>query len=129
MKKIILTLTTVFLSTVLMKSQEISFEKDKIDYGTVQYDSDGFRDFVFNNIGDSPLIIQHVQGQCGCTTTSHDGKPGWPQEPIMPKQKGIIRIKYDTKRLGKFNKVITVTSNDIKGTKTIFILGEVVEKK
>jgi len=128
MKKIILILGMVCLSSMIMKSQEISFEKDKIDYGVIEYNSDGFKEFIFKNTGKEPLIITNVQGQCGCTTTIENGIPGWPQEPINPNHSGIIKIKYDTKRIGKFEKVITIYSNSIKGNKIIFISGEVKQK-
>lgn len=111
-----------------LKSQEILFDNDKLDYGIIKYDSDGYRDFIFTNIGDSPLLINNVIGQCGCTTTIENGVPGWPLNPIKPKQKGIIRVKYDTKRIGKFDKIITVMSNDKNGDKIIRIFGIVNEK-
>lgn len=128
MKTLFLILGTV-LSTITMNSQEISLENDKINYGEIQYGDDGHRDFVITNIGTEPLLINNVVGQCGCTTAFENGKPGWPTEPIRPNGKGIIKINYDTKRVGKFNKMITISSNDLKGEKKIFIYGNVLPKK
>ena len=127
MKKIVFILGMV-LSTMIMNSQEISFENDKINYGVIEIGSDGTKEFIFTNVGKEPLIITNVQGQCGCTTTTQNGVPGWPLEPIEPNRKGIIKVKYDTKRIGRFEKVITVFSNSVKGNKVIFITGEVKEK-
>jgi|OM-RGC.v1.024304417 hypothetical protein len=104
---------------------EITFENETVDYGTVDYDGNGFREFKFKNTGKSPLIIQNVQGQCGCTTTIENGKKGWPEEPIAPGKSGIIRVKYDTKRPGPFDKKVTVTSNAKTSSKVVTIKGTV----
>ncbi len=90
---------------------EMKFETEVVDYGTIKYDANGVREFKVKNIGKSPLTITNVQGQCGCTATTIDGKPGWPQEPILPGKTGSIKVKYDTKRAGSFEKNVTVTSN------------------
>lgn len=125
MKKIILTLGTVFMLTASVKSQEILLETNKINYGTVEYGSDGHREVVITNVGKEPLFIKDVIGQCGCTATIENNVPGWPLEPILPNGKGIIKFKYDTKREGRFDKFITIHSNDITGDKVIYIHGTV----
>ena len=90
---------------------EMKFESEVLDFGTVKFDGNGVREFKIKNVGKSPLTITNVQGQCGCTSTTIDGKPGWPQEPILPGKSAAIRVKYDTKRPGPFEKNVTVTSN------------------
>ncbi len=107
---------------------DIKFESDVIDFGTVDWDANGIREFKFTNVGKSPLTITSVQGECGCTATTIDGKPGWPQEPILPGKSGVIKIKYDTKREGRFEKNITVTSNSKYSTKKVRIKGEIKAK-
>jgi hypothetical protein len=104
---------------------EIKFDNEVLDYGTVDYDANGVREFKFKNVGKSPLTITSVQGECGCTSTTIDGKPGWPQEPILPGKSGIIKVKYDTKRAGRFEKNVTVTSNGKMATMKVKIKGEV----
>lgn len=107
---------------------DIKFESEIIDYGVVEYDANGIREFKFTNIGRSPLTITAVTGECGCTATTIDGKPGWPQEPIMPGKSGVIKVKYDTKREGRFEKNVTVTSNGKFASKKVRIKGEVKAK-
>lgn len=107
---------------------DIKFESEIVDYGTIPYDADGIREFKFKNTGKSPLIISNVQGECGCTATTIDGKPGWPQEPIPPGKSGVIKVKYDTKREGRFEKNITVTSNAKYPVVKLKIKGEVKSK-
>ena len=104
---------------------EITFESETVDYGTIDYDANGFREFKFKNTGKSPLIIQNVQGQCGCTTTIENGKKGWPEGPIAPGKSGVIRVKYDTKRTGQFDKKVTITSNAKTASKVVTIKGVV----
>lgn len=84
---------------------EMKFETEVLDYGTVKFDGNGIREFKVKNVGKSPLTITNVQGQCGCTTAQIDGKPGWPQEPILPGKTASIKVKYDTKRPGPFEKM------------------------
>ena len=104
---------------------EIKIENEVLDYGTVDFDANGVREFKFKNIGKSPLTITSVQGECGCTSTTIDGKPGWPQEPILPGKSGAIKVKYDTKRVGRFEKNVTITSNSKLATIKVKIKGEV----
>jgi hypothetical protein len=107
---------------------DIKFENEVLDYGTVEYDSNGLREFKFTNAGRTPLTITSVTGECGCTSTTIDGKPGWPTEPILPGKSGVIKVKYDTKREGRFEKNVTVTSNAKFATVKIRIKGEVKSK-
>lgn len=103
----------------------MQFESEVLDYGTVKFDGNGVREFKVKNTGKSPLTITNVQGQCGCTSTTIDGKPGWPQEPVLPGKSAAIRVKYDTKRPGPFEKNVTVTSNAKEPSKVVKIKGVV----
>ena len=104
---------------------EMKFESEVLDFGTVKFDGNGVREFKVKNTGKSPLTISNVQGQCGCTATTIDGKPGWPQEPILPGKSASIKVKYDTKRPGPFEKNVTVTSNSKEPSKVVKIKGVV----
>lgn len=103
----------------------MQFDAEVLDYGTVKFDGNGVREFKVKNVGKSPLTITNVQGQCGCTSTTIDGKPGWPQEPVLPGKTATIRVKYDTKRPGPFEKNVTVTSNAKEPSKVVKIKGVV----
>lgn len=84
---------------------EITFESTTIDYGTIEQGADGLRVFKFTNTGNEPLLITNARGSCGCTVPSH------PKEFIMPGESGEIPVKYDTNRLGRINKSVTVSTN------------------
>ena len=122
MKKIIIIIFAFSISAYSFGQQnksEITFEKTVIDYGTVEKGANGIRDFVFTNTGDAPLIISNVKSTCGCTI------PKKPEKPIMPGESDKIQVKYDTKRIGKFTKTITLTTNSAEKTKILTIKGEV----
>jgi len=102
----------------------INFEVESHDFGTVQQtlkvEDRITYDFKFTNDGKEPLILTNVKGSCGCTV------PEWPKEPIMPGEESMIHVTYDSKRLGPFNKSITVTSNAYTPTKRLMIRGKVL---
>jgi hypothetical protein len=98
----------------------MSFETEVVDYGTIDQGSDGVREFVFTNTGKEPIVISNVRGSCGCTV------PTKPEAPILPGEKGVIKVKYDTKRLGAINKSVTITSNSATPTKVVRIKGKII---
>lgn len=98
---------------------EITFEKEMHDYGTIKMGADGGCEFKFKNTGKEPLIISAAKGSCGCTV------PTYPKEPIMTGQTGVIKVHYDTKRVGSFTKTVTITSNGKTENKTLTIKGVV----
>lgn len=140
MKKIILAFAVVVFFTVASKAQtapaagtstttvadnpnapEAVYEKEVIDYGTIEYDADGTREFKFKNTGKEPLIIYSATGSCGCTVPD----PSSYKEPIKPGATGSIKVHYDTKRVGSFEKTITVSSNGKTPSKVLKIHGTV----
>ena len=113
--------STAKISTQKVDGAGMVFVTETIDYGTVAYNSDGRREFVFTNNGNKPLIITNAQGSCGCTV------PTYPKEPIAPGAKGVIGVKYDTSRAGQaFTKTITLTTNAVVPSKTLTIKGNVL---
>jgi len=98
-------LFAMLLVSAIVQAQEFEFKSETIDYGKIQNGSNGTRVFEFTNIGEAPLIIKQIKSTCGCTI------PKKPTEPIMPGEKGEIKVSYDTKRIGGFSKAITIFSN------------------
>ena len=45
----------------------IQFSSNVIDYGTIEKDSDPFREVTITNTGNYPLIINSCRASCGCT--------------------------------------------------------------
>jgi len=66
-----------------------------------------------------------VEVTCGCTVPK-----GWPRDPIMPGSKGEITIAFNSSgKIGRQNKVATVTSNSIGTTNQVMIVANVLDKK
>jgi len=110
----------ILFITFSLNAQEFKFEEESINYGKIDKGSNGERVFIFTNVGNQPLIIKNIQSSCGCTV------PKKPTEPIMPGEKGEIKVSYDTNRVGGFSKSITIFSNAKNSRKVIVIKGFVV---
>jgi hypothetical protein len=101
----------------------MTFESEVVDYGTIEQDSEPYRFFKFTNDGDEPLVIKNAKGSCGCTV------PTYPKEPILPGESSEIKVRYDTKRIGKFTKTVTLTTNTAQERHVLRIKGEVLKKE
>lgn len=126
MKKIMILFVAALMSVTLQaqeKKAEITFDTDTVDYGKVAYGSDGVRNFTFTNTGTDVLIVARVYSTCGCTV------PEKPEDPIQPGEKGVIKVKYDTKRPGPIRKTITVYSNASEIPYSLKIKGTVLPEE
>ncbi|RPD98239.1 DUF1573 domain-containing protein [Aureibaculum marinum] len=101
---------------------KFKFATKDVDYGTIEQHADGLRKLKFSNVGKSPLIISSVSSSCGCTV------PSFPKEPIMPGDSAEISVKYDTNRIGKITKSITITSNADRPRIVIPVRGTVTKE-
>lgn len=81
---------------------------EDVNFGEVNYGADIVREYSFMNNGDEALLITDCRPSCGCTV------PDWPKNPIKPGEKGVIKVKYDTKRVGEIHKSITITTNEVE---------------
>ena len=129
MKRTLLVLNFIFLAfsvsliaQVPKKGPIIKFDKLVHDYGSIYQGADGSCEFKFTNEGDDPIILSSVRSSCGCTI------PSYPKDPILPGQSNVIKVTYDTKRMGTISKNITVTSNASEQTIVLSIKGNVIQK-
>jgi len=103
----------------------VMFKTTVIERKDIPKGTDDMFSFTFKNTGKMPVLIQNVQTSCGCTTANK------PEAPVAPGKSSEISVKYDTNRVGAFEKTITVTTNvgepivlTIKGN----VLGEVTNE-
>lgn len=135
MKKLFFAFTLTVLSAGWMSAQVnatvapanengpvMTLESAEVDYGKVDQGADPYRVFKFTNTGKAPLVIENAKASCGCTV------PNYPKEPIAPGESAEIKVRYDTNRIGKFTKTITLTTNEAVQTRTLRISGEVLAK-
>ncbi|MFT7612149.1 MAG: hypothetical protein ACI9J3_001098 [Parvicellaceae bacterium] len=87
------------------KMPEIEFDEVIITRDSIPRGGDGLFEYHFTNTGNLPLIITRVNTSCGCLV------PSFSRDPILPGEKGIIKGRYDTKRIGPINKSMTIRSN------------------
>lgn len=103
---------------------EMKFEKTHHDFGVFSQDSAVVTyEFVFTNVGKSPLVIHQASASCGCTV------PEYTLEPIMPGCKGKVKVTYNGKgkRPGVFRKSITIHNNGKHTPIRLYIEGEMTD--
>ena len=102
-------------------SAYITFDSLTINYGKILQGDNGTVDFKFTNTGDRDLKINKVRSSCGCTI------PKKPDSLIAPGVSDLIKVNYDTERVGIINKTIIVNSNAANETVILKITGEVLD--
>ncbi len=105
-----------------VKTPEITFVKLVHDYGQIEQGANGECEFEFKNTGKADLILTNCRSSCGCTV------PSWPKDPIAPGKKAVIKVKYNTNRIGQINKSITVESNAVNDRVVLKITGNISPK-
>jgi hypothetical protein len=93
---------------------KLEFKEDNFDFGELNEGDVAEHKFYFKNVGKSPLEIQHVQVQCGCTVASK------PEKPIGVGQEDYISVKFNSDgKAGINKKMVTVFSNGIPAQSSI----------
>ena len=127
MKKIFLLL--MMLASLVAYAQqeqpEIKFDKTVHNFGTFSEKTPvQTAVFAFTNIGKAPLIINQAIASCGCTI------PSYTKEPIMPGEKGTVKVTYNGKGKfpGHFKKSITIRTNGKVEMARLYIEGDMKEE-
>ncbi len=131
MKKAMMAISVLFLSIVMMaqdgtqatqkKADDfIKFKEVKYDFGKIKVGVPVTHDFQFSNISSQPIVIEHAQASCGCTT------PTWPQAAIAKGKTDKITAGFNAASLGVFSKSITVKVAGIDVPTQLTITGEVL---
>jgi len=102
---------------------KIVFTETEFDFGTIDFGGNAVHYFVFSNKGRVPLVILNVRTSCGCMV------PAWPKAPVTIDTRDSLRVEYNTKVKGTFNKIITVQSNAVNAVVELKIKGNVVKTK
>lgn len=127
MKKLFLLL--MMLASLVAYAQqeqpEIKFDKTVHNFGTFSEKTPvQTAVFAFTNIGKAPLIINQAIASCGCTI------PSYTKEPIMPSEKGTVKVTYNGKGKfpGHFKKSITIRTNGKVEMVRLYIEGDMKEE-
>jgi hypothetical protein len=101
----------------------ITFSETEYDFGTVRTGEEAVHYFVFSNTGNAPLAIVNIRASCGCMASE------WTKKPVNAGGRDSLRIEYNTRIKGSFNKTIAVQSNAENGDIELKIRGSVIKSK
>ena len=78
--------------------------------------------FTISNTGDYPLVIGEVKGSCSCTVAEY------PEEPILPGDKGDILAYVNTDKVGAgpLHKSVRIVSNTDPSVTEVIIKANVI---
>lgn len=107
MLKLLLMLITLHFSPLAASAQRLSIQKQVIECGRTGYEQPVTATFELRNKGLRKLVIESVKADCGCTSVEY------------PKEVGIgekftIKMTYDARQLGHFQKMAAIRSNATK---------------
>lgn len=100
------------------KRPMMTFDATLFNYGKIAQGDIVMHEFEFTNTGNAELVVTDVRASCGCT------QPTYPFLPIMPGEKGLIGVKFDSKgKLGKMKPIVTITTNAEPAVTRLFLEG------
>ena len=101
----------------IIQNQDLVFETTTLDFGKIDRSSDGRREFKFSNTSKKPISIDEVRTSCGCIAIID-----YPHV-IGKGATGIIKLEYDTNRVGPFTKTITLSTSGSQKEIVLIIKG------
>ena len=113
MKRNILIIPLLLLAALPVVAQKLIAEKTTVDVGKTGYEMPITATFEFRNKGMRRLKISEVRPDCNCTLIEY------PKGDIGMGDKFEIKMTYDAKQLGHFDKQAAIISNGTK--KPIYI--------
>lgn len=124
MTKKILTLLYVAMCGGMTAAAQprLSFNKSAHAFGQIEWKTPVTVEYSLTNSGDKPLAISNVTASCACTDVE------WPVNSIAPGGKATIKVTFDAKTLGHFEKFVGVYSNAEPHLVYLSFDGEVVRE-
>jgi len=99
----------------------IQFEASEISFGEIKEGAAVTKIYKLKNIGKKRLMIEKVEGSCGCTVAE------WPRYPVEPGENAEIKVTFNSHgKRGVQDKTITVTANTEPAQTFLKIKGTVV---
>ena len=130
MKKTLMMLAVMlfgcFTMAMAQKPAEIKFDKLTHNFGKFSEKNPVVEcTFTFQNVGETPLVVNQAVASCGCTV------PEFTKTPVQPGEKGEIKVTYNGtgKFPGHFKKSITVRTNGAVEMTRLYIEGDMEEAK
>ena len=122
MKRKFVILSLLVMNTFMLFAQQISATQDVFDCGQILFRKPVNVDFTLQNKGSRDLMITNVRTSCGCT------KVDYPREPIAHNRSFTVRVTYDAKQMGHFEKQVGIYSDGSKEPLLLTVRGVVVSE-
>lgn len=119
---LLLSIATCLIAISTWAQPRITSNKETHNFGQVEWKIPATVEYSIANSGNKPLVLTNVTASCACAVSS------WTKTPIQPGEKGKIKVTFDAKALGRFNKSIAIYSNASPNLVYLYFTGEVVRK-
>lgn len=102
MNKNIIVLSVIAALSAELRAQDMVAANDVVDCGQVEYNVPVTAEFELTNNGNRSMRISEVQTSCGCMVAD------FPQKDIQAGEKFMVRMTFDSKQMGHFDKYADV---------------------
>ena len=103
-----------------VKGPQLVFSDRTYDFGEIVQGKKVSYVFDFENTGNEPLLLVNIATTCGCTA------PSWPRQPILPGEKGEVKVVFKTEgKSGAQSKAVTVYSNANDSPHVLTLVGTI----
>lgn len=102
MNKNIIVLSVLATLSAELRAQDMVAANDVVDCGQVEYNVPVMAEFELTNNGNRSMRISEVQTSCGCMVAD------FPQKDIQAGEKFMVRMTFDSKQMGHFDKYADV---------------------
>lgn len=115
----------IWMTVTLCQAQKsgalLQLERNVIDFGAIENNSEATDSLKFYNTGTDSLIIYSAFADCGCTV------PSYSRAPIAPGDSGVITVRFISRgrAAGTFRKVVRIRTNAITPNKVLFVTGRI----
>ena len=110
------------ISGLSLAQPSVKFETQKKNFGFVKKGEVVKIEFPFTNNGNQPLLITAAKVECSCTTVDY------PKQPILPNEKGMVIISFDTKTVyDRQDRIVVIVSNAKNNEQKIRFKGVVLK--
>lgn len=122
--KLFLAILLISFSLNGISQAKITFEKKTHKFPETNEGVVLEHDYAFSNTGNEPLIIDGIKVTCKCTQFTY------PKTPILPGEKGVIHVSFDTNKKYEWqNRTLVISSNAQKPTSNIRFKVMVINQK
>lgn len=123
MRIIVLISISLLFSINCIAQPKLVFSDAKKNFGFVKQGKLIEMKFEFSNEGNQPLVLTESKVECSCTEVV------LPKDPIMPKQKSFVLIKFNTLTVfDRQDRIVEIQSNASNNPQKIRFKGVVLKK-